>query len=159
MDNKPIWYKREHSYIWQCTDETLEESTLENARDPAQKGLVGEEVVKGTAALPTLHFLFSKGRIWNFMYNLKIRFLRRKKRPGKDTVLPPMYEARSSRVKKTLEVEGKEAGAAGRLPSQWREKKHNRYYERANQFPRKDQPPLPFIIKQNFIFETNSASK
>lgn len=70
-----------------------------------------------------------------------------------------MYEARSSRVKKTLEVEGKEAGAAGRLPSQWREKKHNRYYEGANQFPRKEQPPLPFIIKQNFIFETNSASK
>ena len=51
------------------------------------------------------------------MCNLKRHFLRKKKRTGKDTVLPPTQEVRSSRGKKTFKVKRKEAGAADHLPS------------------------------------------
>jgi len=81
------------------------------------------------------------------MYNFKILFLSRNKRTGKSTALPPTQEGRSSRVKMTLEVEGKEVGQPVVLP------KTEKY-----QFPRNDQLSLPFITKQNFKFETNSAS-
>ena len=50
------------------------------------------------------------------MYDFKILFLRRKKRTGKSTALPPTQEGRSSKVKKTLEVQGKEVGQPIALP-------------------------------------------
>lgn len=81
------------------------------------------------------------------MYNFKILFLRRKKRTGQSTALPPTQEGRSSRVKTTLEAEGKEVGQPAALP------KLEKY-----QFPRNDQLSFPFITKQNFKFETNLAS-
>lgn len=51
------------------------------------------------------------------MCNFKLPFVRRKNRIGKDTVLPSIQEIRSIRGKKTLEGKGKEAGAAGHLPT------------------------------------------
>ena len=70
----------------------------------------------GRKELDTIKWLYNNNNIWNFMYDFKILFLRRKKWTGKSTAFPPTQEARSSKVKKTLEVEGKEVGQPVALP-------------------------------------------